>query len=65
MQEGTVTREPEPRAPKSQVADSEATESHESMGEWSSAAPELASSAGSPFPPPVRRAHLWSGLWGF
>lgn len=34
MQEGTVTREPEPRAPKSQVADSEATESHESLPEW-------------------------------
>lgn len=57
MQEGTVTREPESRARKSQVADSEAlramTACLSGMGKWSSAAPELASSAGSPFPPPV------------
>lgn len=34
MQKGTVTREPEPRAPKSQVADSEAAENHDSLPGW-------------------------------
>lgn len=34
MQEGTVTGEPEPRAPKSQVADSEAAENHDSLPGW-------------------------------
>lgn len=58
MQEGTVTREPEPRAPGHKLLIVRQLRTMTAflggMGKCNSAAPELVSSVGSPFLPPVR-----------